>query len=34
MPSVALNGASAANGMVGFIEQWLCMDKLRAKDLI
>ncbi|KAL7483842.1 hypothetical protein ACHAW6_009485 [Cyclotella cf. meneghiniana] len=34
IPSVALNGASAANGMVGLLEQWLCMDKLKSNNLI
>jgi phytoene dehydrogenase-like protein len=34
IPAVALNGASAANGCVGLLEQWLCMDELKSKDLI
>ena len=34
IPAVALNGASAANGMVGLLDQWLCMDKLKSDDLI
>eukprot|EP00804_Cyclotella_cryptica_P000438 CCRYP_019937-RA/>CCRYP_019937-RA protein AED:0.02 eAED:0.01 QI:0/-1/0/1/-1/1/1/0/679 len=34
IPAVALNGASAANGMVGLLEQWLCMDELKSNDFI
>ena len=34
IPAVALNGASAANGMVGLLEQWMCMDDLKLQNLI
>ena len=34
IPAVALSGASAANGMVGVIEQWICMDNLKSKGAI
>jgi phytoene dehydrogenase-like protein len=34
IPAVALSGASAANGMVNFIEQWKCLDKLKSQKLI
>ena len=34
IPAVALSGASAANGMVNFIEQWKCLDELKSQKLI
>lgn len=34
IPAVALSGASAANGMVGVVEQWMCMDELKSRDAI
>ncbi len=34
IPAVALSGASAANGMVGIIDQWLCLDELRLRGAI
>ena len=34
IPAVALSGASAANGMVGVINQWLCMDELKSRGAI
>ena len=34
MPAVAINGASAANSLVGVFEHWQCLDKLKgAKKL-
>ena len=32
VPAVAVNGASAANAMVGVIEQWKCMDRLKNEN--
>ena len=34
IPAVALNGASAANAMVGVLDQWFCMDALKSKNLL
>jgi phytoene dehydrogenase-like protein len=34
IPAVALSGASAANGMVGILNQWLCMDELKSRGAI
>lgn len=34
IPAVALSGASAANGMVNIVEQWMCMNDLKSKSLI
>ena len=34
VPAVALSGASAANGMVGVWEQWLCLDELKRRSAI
>eukprot|EP00585_Thalassiosira_rotula_P023555 CAMPEP_0196254698 /NCGR_PEP_ID=MMETSP0913-20130531/54577_1 /TAXON_ID=49265 /ORGANISM="Thalassiosira rotula, Strain GSO102" /LENGTH=229 /DNA_ID=CAMNT_0041542065 /DNA_START=18 /DNA_END=707 /DNA_ORIENTATION=- len=34
VPAVALSGASAANGMVGVVNQWMCMDELKSKGAI
>jgi len=34
IPAVALSGASAANGMVGVVEQWMCMDELKSRGAI
>eukprot|EP00547_Thalassionema_nitzschioides_P006533 CAMPEP_0194205190 /NCGR_PEP_ID=MMETSP0156-20130528/4509_1 /TAXON_ID=33649 /ORGANISM="Thalassionema nitzschioides, Strain L26-B" /LENGTH=671 /DNA_ID=CAMNT_0038931393 /DNA_START=28 /DNA_END=2043 /DNA_ORIENTATION=- len=34
VPSVALSGASAANALVGVLEQWKTLDDLKAKELI
>jgi len=34
VPAVAVNGASAANAMVGVMEQWKCMDELKKQKLI
>ncbi len=34
IPAVALSGASAANGMVGVFNQWLCMDELKSRGAI
>ncbi|KAL9190131.1 hypothetical protein ACHAXT_007342 [Thalassiosira profunda] len=34
IPAVALSGASAANGMVGPLKQWLCMDELKSRGVI
>lgn len=34
IPAVALSGASAANGMVGVVKQWLLMDELKSGGLI
>ena len=34
IPAVALNGASAANAMVGVLDQWFCMDTLKSKRLL
>jgi len=31
IPAVALSGASAANGMVGVVNQWMCMDELKSR---
>ena len=33
-PQVALSGASAANAMVSPFQQWICLDELKAKNLI
>ena len=33
VPAVAISGASAANALVGVVEQWLCLDKLKRKTL-
>ena len=34
IPAVALSGASAANGMVGVVKQWLMMDELKSRGVI
>jgi len=34
VPAVALSGASAANAMVSPFQQWICLDELKAKNLI
>ena len=34
LPAVALSGASAANGMVGVVKQWLLMDDLKSSGAI
>lgn len=34
VPAVAVNGASAANAMVGIWEQWQCMDELKKDKLM
>mmetsp|Transcript_13481 Transcript_13481/g.29179 ORF Transcript_13481/g.29179 Transcript_13481/m.29179 type:complete len:717 (+) Transcript_13481:114-2264(+) len=34
IPAVALSGASAANGMVGVVNQWMCMDDLKLRGAI
>ena len=34
IPAVALSGASAANGMVGILNQWLCIDELKSRCAI
>ena len=34
IPAVALSGASAANGMVGVLDQWFCMDELKSRSVI
>lgn len=34
IPAVALSGASAANGLVGVVEQWFCMDELKSRGAI
>jgi phytoene dehydrogenase-like protein len=31
VPAVAISGASAANALVGVLEQWLCLDKLKKR---
>jgi phytoene dehydrogenase-like protein len=31
VPAVAISGASAANALVGVLEQWRCLDKLQRK---
>jgi phytoene dehydrogenase-like protein len=31
VPAVAISGASAANALVGVLEQWRCLDKLKSK---
>jgi phytoene dehydrogenase-like protein len=34
VPAVAISGASAANGLVNPVAQWLCMDKLKERNVI
>jgi len=34
IPAVALSGASAANGMVSVVQQWLLMDELQARGVL
>ena len=34
IPAVALSGASAANGMVGVLDQWICMNELKSRSAI
>lgn len=34
IPAVALSGASAANGMVGVLNQWFIMDELKSRGAI
>ena len=34
MPAVAISGASAANSLVGVLQQWRCLDKLKERQKI
>lgn len=34
IPAVALSGASAANGMVGIVKQWMLMDELKLRGVM
>lgn len=34
IPAVALSGASAANGLVDVVKQWMCLDQLKARGAI
>ncbi|KAL7549428.1 hypothetical protein ACHAWF_012692 [Thalassiosira exigua] len=34
IPAVALSGASAANGMIGVLDQWMCLDELKSRGAI